>query len=193
MSRGKRTGTHPPTSVDAKHQVEDAGRLWRDRVAVGREFYRRSGTSREVLTREVMLAAGLEPNLNVQRARITELLELGLLVITSKRPCAISGRKVRVHEWRPSKPPEKAFQVEFTVDHVEAVRLVREGKHPLGFLALTGVLTEILDQTSTTMRLRAALLKQRESIRLAVECGSPDTDGVNAASHSPGLAEMLRQ
>jgi hypothetical protein len=89
--------SHPSTSIEAYHDMEDSGELARRRAAAEKAFFTRdAGTIREVLH-----SAGLDRNLNLMRARTTELKQSGTILEIERRPCKITRRRCGVYRWVP--------------------------------------------------------------------------------------------
>lgn len=141
---------HPPTSVEAHTTATQIGTLKRDRVAVGLAFKVYGPGS----AAEVLAAAGLDGNLNLKRARVTELEDLGLLRVVGRRACQKTGANVKVLEWFPSEPREKTFAVELTRTDLSDIE---NGD-------FSRVRLEILGQAARTKQRMLALLGQRSWI-----------------------------
>lgn len=95
-------------SIAAFEHMVKTGQISKQRAAVLRAFVEHGpGTSAEVLH-----AAGMADNLNLRRARVTELSESGHLVIAETRACKVTGRQAAV--WRfcsepKPRPPEPSI------------------------------------------------------------------------------------
>jgi chloramphenicol 3-O-phosphotransferase len=94
-----------PTSAIALAQAEGSGKLNGRRFEVAKAFKEHGpGTSAEVLHR-----AGLAKNLNLMRARVTELADDGFLREIGERRCNVTRRLAIVWEYG-SFPPRKAVK-----------------------------------------------------------------------------------
>lgn len=116
------------TSREAYRDLEGRGVLKGHRLEVYEAFERFGpGTAAEVLTR-----AALHGNLNLARARVTELGDAGLLVESDARKCSKTGRRAIV--WRAladDEPPiarVKPIRVELTSDDVDAIAKFMSGE-----------------------------------------------------------------
>ncbi len=89
--------SHPSTSIEAYNDMEDSGELARQRAVVEHAFkIRDPGTIAEILH-----AARLDRNINLTRARTTELKQMGVILEFDRRPCSITRRRVGVYRWVP--------------------------------------------------------------------------------------------
>ena len=99
---------HPSTSKESFHEEENSGRLKRNRDIVTRAFQQFGpGSSAEVLT-----TAGLGQNLNLWRARATDLTNDGVLKKIDKRPCRLTGKKVSILQYVEPKDRVRRVRIE---------------------------------------------------------------------------------
>ena len=99
---------HPSTSKKSFHEEENSGRLNRKRDIVTRAYQQFGpGSSGEVLT-----AAGLGQNLNLWRARVTDLTNEGVLKQIDKRPCRVTGKEVAILQYVEPKDRVRRVRVE---------------------------------------------------------------------------------
>jgi hypothetical protein len=116
------------TSAEAYNDLESKGVLRGQRLEVLRAFQKYGdGTSAEILKR-----AGLSGNLNLSRARVTELSNAGFLVADGERPCNATGRNATV--WRTlrdgeePKPLPRTFFVRFSDEDMQTAVDCKAGR-----------------------------------------------------------------
>lgn len=116
------------TSREAYRDLEGRGILKGQRLEVYEAFERFGpGTAAEVLYK-----ASMHGNLNLMRARVSELGDEGLLVESDERKCNRTGRRAIV--WRALASDEqpiarvKPIKVEFSIDDVDAIAKFQSGE-----------------------------------------------------------------
>jgi hypothetical protein len=93
--------THQDTSIAAFIEENDSGRLLAMRQIVERAF----ASFAPGTTAEVLHLAKLDRNLNLTRARATELADAGIIVEIESRKCLQTGRRAIV--WQYVADPDK--------------------------------------------------------------------------------------
>jgi hypothetical protein len=148
--------TAQDTSCAAYAEAAETGRLASAVLKVAHAFEQLGpGTAAEVLR-----AADLDGNLNLMRARVTDLEDMGLLREVDRRPCEVTGRRARVLEFcQDGAPRAKVISVELHDHEVDAIRQFRErcGHH----MSMISALDKILDQASSQRRDESALGARR--------------------------------
>jgi hypothetical protein len=99
---------HPATSVEAFHVEENSGRNQSKRDLVA-EAFRKYGPGSSA---EVLRTAGLRENLNLWRARVAELTNLGTLKKIEVRPCRVTNHAVAILQYVEPKDRVQRVRVE---------------------------------------------------------------------------------
>jgi hypothetical protein len=115
------------TSRQAYRDLEGRGILRGIRLEVYAAFERfGAGTSAEVLHR-----ASMHGNLNLMRARVTELADAGVLVEVTERKCTRTGRQAIVYrsleDGEQPVPRVKPIKVAFSIDDIAAIAAFQSG------------------------------------------------------------------
>lgn len=133
------------TSAEAYRDLEARGVLRGQRAEVYAAFERFGpGTAAEVLKR-----AALHGNLNLARARVSELANAGYLRECKPRKCKVTGRRAIV--WRALDddelpcPREREHRITLTDEDVQAIADFVSGKRGQFCPNLANVHTKILD------------------------------------------------